>query len=211
MSDDDTSIPTLPTARKPGFDPPFEYVQILDMGGELAKLNSIKDIKVLKAAAIAYKARTIAELCTLIDATGKAGIAERDKIDDMPKGNDQTVAARSLLAKCLMQPNDMIIFLANKPASELRRFAVIIGCDSDAIYAALDSPEKSFILAKLIYNSDKFDTYGVAIPPKRLVEEKEKTEDPLAKRQKTGEPPAVVDLVKNPSQLDSFLLEACKT
>ena len=210
-SDDDTSIPTLPTARKPGFDQPIEYVQILDMGGELAKLNSIKDIKVLKAAVDAYKARTIAELCTLIDATGKAGIAERDKIDDMPKGNDQTVAARSLLAKCLMQPNDMIILLATKPASELRRFAVNIGCDSDAIYAALNSPEKSFILAKLIYNSDKFDTYAAAIPPKRLVEEKEKTEDPRAKRQKTGEPPAVIDLVKNPSQLDSFLLEARKT
>ena len=101
----EVSIPLLPSARKPGFEPPLEYVQILDMGGELATLNSIKDIKVLKAAAKAYKARTLAELCTLIDA----------------------------------------------------RFAVNIKCDSDAIYAALDSPEKSFMLAKLIYNSDKFD------------------------------------------------------
>ena len=109
----ETSIPLLPSARKPGFEPPIEYVQILDMGGELATLNSIKDIKVLKAAAKAFKARSIAELCTLIDATGKAGIAERDKIDDMLKGNDQIVAARSLLAKCLMQPNDMIILLSD--------------------------------------------------------------------------------------------------
>ena len=38
-SDDDTSIPTLPTARKPGYSPPIDYVQYLDMGGELAKLG----------------------------------------------------------------------------------------------------------------------------------------------------------------------------
>ena len=81
---DDTSIPLLPSARKPGYEPPLEYVQFLDMGGELATLLSLKELKVLKAAAKAAKARTIAELSSLIDATGKAGIAERDKIDDMP-------------------------------------------------------------------------------------------------------------------------------
>ena len=48
---DDTSIPLLPSARKPGYEPPIEYVQYLDMGGELAKLLSLKELKVLEAAA----------------------------------------------------------------------------------------------------------------------------------------------------------------
>ena len=39
--DDDTSIPILPTARKPGYDPPIDYVQFLDVGGELAELDSL--------------------------------------------------------------------------------------------------------------------------------------------------------------------------
>ena len=51
-SDDDTSIPTLPTARKPGYSPPIDYVQYLDVGGELAKLISLKEPKSLKAAAM---------------------------------------------------------------------------------------------------------------------------------------------------------------
>ena len=67
---DDTSIPLLPSARKPGYEPPIEYVQFLDMGGELATLLSLKDLKLLKASAMAAKARTIAELSSLIDATG---------------------------------------------------------------------------------------------------------------------------------------------
>ena len=50
--DDDTSIPILPTARKPGYAPPIDYVQYLDVGGELAKLISLKEPKSLKAAAM---------------------------------------------------------------------------------------------------------------------------------------------------------------
>ena len=61
-SDDDSSIPILPSARKPGYEPPIEYVQYLDMGGELAKLISLKEQKSLKAAAKTLKARTMAEL-----------------------------------------------------------------------------------------------------------------------------------------------------
>ena len=35
-SEDDAGIPRVITARTPGYVPPKEYVQFLDMGGELA-------------------------------------------------------------------------------------------------------------------------------------------------------------------------------
>ena len=38
-SEDDAGIPLGFTARTPGYVPPKEYVQFLDMGGELAKLS----------------------------------------------------------------------------------------------------------------------------------------------------------------------------
>ena len=41
-SDDDTVVQVHPTARRPGYDPPIEYVQFLDAGGELVKLPSLK-------------------------------------------------------------------------------------------------------------------------------------------------------------------------
>eukprot|EP01048_Picozoa_sp_COSAG05_P044433 COSAG05_NODE_25210_length_198_cov_29.525253_1_plen_46_part_01 len=37
-SDDDMSVPLVPTGRKPGYDPSLEYVQFLDAGGELIKI-----------------------------------------------------------------------------------------------------------------------------------------------------------------------------
>ena len=49
-SDDDTVVQVHATARRPGFDPPIEYVQFLDAGGELVKLPSLKDEKKIKAA-----------------------------------------------------------------------------------------------------------------------------------------------------------------
>ena len=49
-SEDDAGIPLVVTARKPGYVPPKEYVQFLDMGGELARLFSLKEVKALKAA-----------------------------------------------------------------------------------------------------------------------------------------------------------------
>ena len=42
-SEDDAGIPRVITARTPGYVPPKEYVQFLDMGGELAKLSSLTD------------------------------------------------------------------------------------------------------------------------------------------------------------------------
>ena len=128
-SDDDAGIPLHPTARKPAFTPSKDYFQYLDLGGELAQLGSLKDQRALKAAVLAMKNRTISELSIAIDETGQAIDSDRDEIDDMPTGNDQLVAARSLLAKCLTLPNDMLIFLMTRPPSELRRFAVDIGCD----------------------------------------------------------------------------------
>ena len=59
-SDDDASIPLVQTARKPGYVPPKEYVQYLDMGGELAKLFSLKDTKSLKTAVQLLKNRSVA-------------------------------------------------------------------------------------------------------------------------------------------------------
>ena len=50
--DDDTSILILPTARKPGYAPPIDYVQYLDMGGELAKLGKEFWAEMAKTAAI---------------------------------------------------------------------------------------------------------------------------------------------------------------
>ena len=58
-SDEDATIPLVQTARKPGYTPPKEYVQFLDMGGELAKLFSLKDVKSLKAAVQILKNRTM--------------------------------------------------------------------------------------------------------------------------------------------------------
>ena len=145
-SDDDADTPLVQTARKPGYVPPKEYVQVLDLGGELAKLVSLKEVKVLTAAVALLKNRTMAELGILIDETGQANEADRDKIDDMSLGNDQLVAARSLLAQCLTIPNDMIIYLKTRPASELRRFALNIGCEKDHCYEAIGKPEKSFEL-----------------------------------------------------------------
>ena len=96
-SDDDTVVPVHPTARRPGYDPPIEYVQFLDAGGELAKLPSLKDEKKLKSAVKTQKALKISELSSLIDNTGRADPAERDKIDDMSSGSDQIVAAQVYL------------------------------------------------------------------------------------------------------------------
>ena len=130
-SDDGDNVPLHPTARKPAFTPSKDYLQYLDLGGELAQLGSLKDQRALKAAVLAMKNRTISELSIAIDETGQAIDSDRDEIDDMPTGNDQLVAARSLLAKCLTLPNDMLIFLTTHPPSELRRFAVDIGCDKE--------------------------------------------------------------------------------
>ena len=149
--DDDTSVSIVPTARKPGYVPPVEYVRYLDLGGELAELSTLKRPVTIKEAVKVLKKRTIFELLVLIDATGKADTVERDKLDDMPIGNDQIVAARTLLAKCLLPANDMIIYLLTRPPSELRRFALNLACEKDAVYTALAQPEKSFELAKLIY------------------------------------------------------------
>ena len=70
FDDDSASAPIVPTARRPGYDPPFEYVEFLDLGGELAELDSLKRSVTLKAAVKVLKARTIFELSSLIDATG---------------------------------------------------------------------------------------------------------------------------------------------
>ena len=104
-SDDDTVVQVHPTARRPGYDPPIEYVQFLDAGGELVKLPSLKDEKKIKAAVKTQKALKISELSILIDKTGRADPAECDMIDDMSAGSDQIVAAQTLLAKCLTPPN----------------------------------------------------------------------------------------------------------
>ena len=71
-SDDDADIPLVFTARKPGYTPPKEYVQFLDMGGELAKLFSLTEVKALKAAVLLLKNRSMAELGIAIDETGQA-------------------------------------------------------------------------------------------------------------------------------------------
>ena len=86
-SDDDTVVQVHPTARRPGYDPPIEYVQFLDAGGELVKLPSLKDEKKIKAAVKTQKALKISELSILIDKTGKADPVERDRIDDMSPGS----------------------------------------------------------------------------------------------------------------------------
>ena len=78
-SDDDTVVQVHPTARRPGYDPPIEYVQFLDAGGELVKLPSLKDEKKIKAAVKTQKALKISELSILIDKTGRADLAERDR------------------------------------------------------------------------------------------------------------------------------------
>ena len=96
-SDDGDNVPLHPTARKPAFTPSKDYLQYLDLGGELAQLGSLKDQRALKAAVLAMKNRTISELSIAIDETGQAIDSDRDEIDDMPTGNDQLVAARSLL------------------------------------------------------------------------------------------------------------------
>ena len=56
-SEDDAGIPLVFTARTPGYVPPKEYVQFLDMGGELARLFSLKEVKALKAAVQLLKNR----------------------------------------------------------------------------------------------------------------------------------------------------------
>ena len=71
-SDDDADISLVFTARKPGYTPPKEYVQFLDMGGELARLFSLKEVKALKAAVLLLKNRSMAELGIAIDETGQA-------------------------------------------------------------------------------------------------------------------------------------------
>ena len=43
-SDDDDNVPLHPTARKPAFTPSKDYLQYLDLGGELAQLGSLKDL-----------------------------------------------------------------------------------------------------------------------------------------------------------------------
>ena len=84
----------------------------------------------------AGKAATLEELFALIDSTGQADIDKRDAIDDMPPGNNQLVAARSLLPVCLTKCNDMFIFLKSRPPSELRRHAIQRGCDRSQVYKA---------------------------------------------------------------------------
>ena len=49
MADED-STPLLPTARNPGYIPPQDYVKFLDVGGELADLESTQNEKVPKKA-----------------------------------------------------------------------------------------------------------------------------------------------------------------
>ena len=79
-SDDDADIPLVFTARKPGYTPPKEYVQFLDMGGELARLFSLTEVKALKAAVQLLKNRSMAELGIAIDETGQANEKDRDKV-----------------------------------------------------------------------------------------------------------------------------------
>jgi len=167
MSDgDNASVPIVPTARKLCYEPSYEYVQFLDIGGELAELDPLKRAVTIKAAVKNLKARTISELSDLIDSTGKVDPAKCDKIDDMPIGNDQVVAARTLLSECLLPANDMIIYLLTRPPFELRCFALDLGCDKDTVYTALAQIEKSFELAKLIYKSDKYDQFASPIGEK---------------------------------------------
>ena len=45
--DDDDNVPLHPTARKPAFTPSKDYLQYLDLGGELAQLGSLKDQRAL--------------------------------------------------------------------------------------------------------------------------------------------------------------------
>eukprot|EP01048_Picozoa_sp_COSAG05_P031432 COSAG05_NODE_11472_length_511_cov_71.031553_1_plen_105_part_00 len=40
-----------------------------------------------------------------------------------------------VLAQCLTVPNDMLVYLKTRPASELRRFALNLGCDKQQCYA----------------------------------------------------------------------------
>ena len=61
-SDDDTVVQVHPTARRPGYDPPIEYVQFLDAGGELVKLPSLKDEKKRTDEAIAEVKRLKEEI-----------------------------------------------------------------------------------------------------------------------------------------------------
>ena len=201
-SEDDAGIPRVITARTPGYVPPKEYVQFLDMGGELAQLSSLTEVKALKAAVLLLKNRSMAELGIAIDETGQADEKDRDKIDDMPAGNDQLVAARSLLAQCLTVPNDMLVYLKTRPASELRRFAINLGCDRQQCYEAIEKPEKCFELAKLIYASDKFNQYAPGIDKeKRSVPEDPKPVEPPPKRTKPEDVP--IDLTA--THLDRFL------
>eukprot|EP01048_Picozoa_sp_COSAG05_P013599 COSAG05_NODE_1464_length_4807_cov_1081.654630_6_plen_205_part_00 len=111
-SDDDAGIPLVFTARKPGYVPPKEYVQFLDMGGELARLFSLKDVKALKAAVVLSKNRSMAELGIEIDETGQADEKDRDKIDDMVSGNEQLVAALYDPATCRVDENRSVFHSA---------------------------------------------------------------------------------------------------
>ena len=82
MADED-SAPLLWTARNPGYTPPQDYVKYLDVGGELADLESTKNEKILKKGIQTCLKRPIEELFALIDSTGQADTAKRDAIDDM--------------------------------------------------------------------------------------------------------------------------------
>ena len=82
MADED-SAPLLWTARNPGYTPPHDYVKYLDVGGELADLESTKNEKILKKGIQTCLKRPIEELFALIDSTGQADTAKRDAIDDM--------------------------------------------------------------------------------------------------------------------------------
>ena len=71
-SEDETVVQLHPTARSPRYDPPIEYFQFLDAGGELVKLPSLKEVKKIKEAVKTQKSLKISELSILIDKTGTA-------------------------------------------------------------------------------------------------------------------------------------------
>ena len=106
-SDDDAGIPLHPTARKPAFTPSKDYLQYLDLGGELAQLGSLKDQRALKAAVLAMKNRTI----SVLPANGMRRLVTKTRVK---RRNTSTIGFAAKLI------NTLTSMLVQRPSSNSR-------------------------------------------------------------------------------------------
>ena len=135
-----------PTARSPGDTRPHpEYSNFLDAGGELASLDDGDELSrgALEHAVEEQNEHTFDVLAKRIDETGQLGDKQRDELDDMPAGEEQTQQARTLLMQCLSKANDMFVFLSTQKFSVLRALASSLKIDKDLIYEIAAKPGKS--------------------------------------------------------------------